>query len=458
MTKKRSIAILEFNHSKIRCCQSEISRGSRVIKRCFSVPFIENQTPVSDIRRAFRFHGFKPVQPIVAVPRHMASWQSLRLPSQDDAEIRQMLQCHVSRQFAFSEQGSVFDYQNSGQDTQGYSMVQVCSFSRQKLSAYFDILHALELDPVLVTLNVQGLLQWMLFEPHPKPLPESFCLLNREEEIFDLSVIHSGRLCFSRSFVSSSLLDQSPCLLLRELKVSQESCRRMGLSVPDHILYVSGEMQDLEREYLINQGLEIRPALENQEFFSSFSEEPSFLSCLGLALYPPGEEKVLDLRPREFRETFARKKSERNIFQFIAAFCGLTISLWCLWTGFVLKDAQQARVLKNEWISLSPLYRDMEQKANEIWIREKMLSPDRSSCLMDLYRLELSGVVLIEASLHPLSGMSLKGKAKDTDSVFTFLRSLKSLPSFQKARIDSLAEEKTKDKTWPVSFRIFSRV
>ncbi|MFA5038547.1 MAG: hypothetical protein WC732_02575 [Candidatus Omnitrophota bacterium] len=457
MGKKRPVCVLEFNHSNIRCCQSEVKRGQRVLAHCFSMPVQEDRDLALSLAAEFRRRYFKPSHPIIVLPRHMASWQSLRLPSQDEAEIRQMLQCHVSRQSAFSGLGSVFDYHRNGQDREGNSLIQVCSFPRQRLKSYFETLDSLGLDPSLVTLNVQGLLQWMLLENNTA-MPDSFCLLSREGDCFDLSVISGGRLSFSRSFVSSFIFEQTPSLLLRELKVSLETCRRLGLAVAENRLYVAGKLNAFEREFFLHQDLEIIPAASDLGRLGpsldslSLDERLSFLACLGLALNPP--ENALDMRPPECKQAIREKRISRIWFKTAVYSCALVCGLWCLLSVFILRQAEETMKLRKAWIEMVPLYKEIERQAYVVWIRDKVLSPDLAGFFSDLYGLDFSGTKLVEIKFHASSGISIKGRAKGVESAFLFLQSLKSLPAFQNARIDVLSEEKTGDSSWPVSFHI----
>lgn len=452
----KDIYILEFNHSKLRCCASRTRRGKRFISHCFSVPLEKVSSGSRSLQEEFRKRKFNPKEPIVVLPGQSGCWQSMRLPSQNEHEIRQIVSCYMSRQ-TFSGTG-VYDYQYSGQDNEGYSLIQAVTLPEKRLDSCLKILKILKVEPSVLTFNVQGFLQWMLMKSEEGHCGRPFCLLNKEDEYFDFSVIASGRVFFSRSFVSP---ESAPFLFMRELKAALNSCRNLGLDLKGRRLYFSGELSENELEIAGSCGLELEKTPNKLSFEQALGPMPlaegnSFLSCLGFALNP--SEKGFDMRPAEFRQSISEKRISRIWFKATAFFCVFIFCLWCCLALLLHNFSNDVKKLNDEAKMQAVLLERIEKASLERWAMEKIFKDeDAFPGLGQLYKIDLSGIALAEYKLN-MDSVVLKGRAKDMKNFFRFLHSLKTTAYFSKAGVDSLSEDKTGDSAWPVSYRIISPV
>ncbi|MDD5574289.1 MAG: hypothetical protein PHH75_03835, partial [Candidatus Omnitrophica bacterium] len=384
MQQHSPLYVLEFSGSSLQCCRSEMRRRSRRLTHCFSV---EDQEGILNnpriLARHFRKHGFRPKDPIVVIPRHLASVQTLRLPSQDKEELEDMVRLHVSRNSGPAGDEVVYDYQFAGLDAQGYALVHVYSLPKSRLDHYLGVLKKLDLNPSLVTFNVEGMGRWLLLQKASRDAKgRSLCLLCAGADGFDFNVFCDGRIYFSRSFSFSPIMGQERAsLLLREIKMSLELCRRLGgvEFIFDKKIYVAGGFSPVELEALQKHSFFDAVVIEDEiktghSLLGSLSaqERLSFAPGLGLAMNP--QSGCMDMRPSECKAE-ARGRAVGRLWHHGAfLFCGFTFVLWFLYAAQVVRDADALMRLRREVSAETNIMKIGDAVARGVWIENHFVA------------------------------------------------------------------------------------
>jgi hypothetical protein len=459
--------VLEFSGSSLRCCRSEMRRSSRRLTHCFTVK--EEEGALNDPRvleRHFRKHGFRPKDPIVVIPRHLASVQTLRLPSQNQHELEEMVRLHVSRNSGLTNEEVVYDYQFAGLDAQGYALVHVYSLPKSRLEHYLGVLKKLDLNPSLVTFNVEGMGRWLLLQKASREARgRSLCLLNAGPDGFDFNVFCDGRVYFSRSFSFSPITGQERAsLLLREIKMSLELCRRLGgvEFIFDKKIYVAGLFSSEELAALKNHSFFEAVVIEDvmhigHSFLGSLpaQERLSFAPSLGLAMNP--ESGCMDMRPLECKAEARGRAVSRWWHHAAFLFCGFTFILWFLYAAKLVRDADALMRLRHEISAQTDVIKIGDAVARGVWVENHFVATGiYKEILSVLGRHSDDNIMINELRVQGGARISLTGSGKNMTHVLDYVKSLKSERVFQKARLEYLVQNKDAQTEWPVSFRVVS--
>ncbi len=459
--------VLEFSGSSLQCCRSEMRRRSRRLTHCFIVK--DREGVLNDPRvlaRHFRKHGFRPIDPIVVIPRHLASVQTLRLPSQDKRELEEMVRLHVSRSGGPADEEVVYDYQFAGLDAQGYALVHVYSLPKSRLEYYLVVLKKMGLNPSLVTFNVEGMGRWLLLQKASRETAgRSLCLLNAGPDGFDFNVFCDGRIYFSRSFSFSPITGpERASLLLREIKMSLELCRRLGgvEFIFDKKIYVAGGFSPEELEALQKHSFFDAVIIEDEmgaghRLLGSFSaqERLSFAPSLGLAMNP--ESGCMDMRPPECKAEARGRAVSRWWHHAAFLFCGLTFVLWFLYAAKVVRDADAFTRLRHEMSAETNVMKIGDAVARGVWMDHHFVATGMyREILSVLGRHSDENIMMDELYVQGGAKISIKGSGKDMTHVLDYVKFLKSERVFQKARLEYLVQNKDTQTEWTVSFKVVS--
>jgi len=465
MQSNSPLYVLEFSGSSLQCCRSEMRRRSRRLTHCFIVR--DREGALNNPRvlvRHFRKHGFRPKDPIVVIPRHLASVQTLRLPSQDKHELEEMVRLHVSRSSGPAGEKVVYDYQFAGLDAQGYALVHVYSLPKNRLEYYLLVLKKMGLNPSLVTFNVEGMGRWLLLQKASREATgRSLCLLNAGPDGFDFNVFCDGRIYFSRSFSFSPIAGQERAsLLLREIKMSLELCRRLGgvEFIFDKKTYVAGSFSPEEllalKSHSFFDAVVIEDAIQaGNPFLRSLPAEErlSFASSLGLAMNP--ESGCMDMRPPECKAEAVGRAVSRLWYRIAFVFCGFAFLLWWLYAAKVSCGARTLAMLKQDIILQADVIKIGDAVARGVWIDRKfVVTPLYQEILASLERCGDADVMVSECSIQDGVKISLKGTGKDMTRVLDYVKALKAQRLFQKARLEYLVQNKDTQTEGSVSFRV----
>jgi Tfp pilus assembly protein PilN len=453
MQNQSPLTVFEFNGTTVRICRSVSQKSRRVVTHCFSFEakdFEKEAGPL--IAKALKAHKLKPDNVILSLPRYATLSRFLRLPSNSDEEIKDMVSLHISREKAFGndkEKEIVYDYQKVGFDEEGRALVSIFLIQKSSLKLYLEILEKLGIIPNRVTLNTEGLLRWTLRQEKNEGelgCERCFFFLNIDHGYFDFNAVVQGRSIFSRTFILSKQesLDQTQWLA-KEIKLCIELFRRSfgNLFKVSDQLYLTGMGEDFKKSI----SWETLPwTIENLDLLDDMNLKPklkqemlkagvSFASVLGLVLKEG--ERCIDITPAELKaKVVSRLKwlMVRQITLFVALFA-LILSLFVL-RGIDLKT-KELNVLRREMTALTPIEKTMQEAQKASFIDKEILKTHFvTDIFYEFYDLTPAAVSIMEFRLEETKTLAIAGTAQDPATVFHYLDSLKNSKFLKDVRLD----------------------
>ncbi len=476
------VTVLEFSDRTIRVSRSAVIRPirsffkpRRVVTHCFSFPSGDSQQDLHKIiRRQLKIHGLKVKNEnvILSLPRHKAMSRLIRLPSQDTEETNNMVALQVFREGLYNKENKlIHDYKIVGSDGDGSSLISVFYMREEYLRRYFDILEKIGIYPMGVTLNSQGLLDWLLLQRNYNACGSEKCthLLNIDDGTYDYIVVFKGSLLFSRSFVlpEGEFIDYTKWLA-KEVKVSFEMFRRTsrGSYESEEELYIVGASDEFpEKDFGKFVSCRIKSfnppkRLEAKSYLKYPAENSgvSYASVLGLALKREGL-KGIDITPAQMRVKALQRKNWlflREVFVLAAA-----ILLCFSFFLFRLIDLK-SRELADARQKLSALA-SME-KAAASFAKLDFLNTEISNgydvlnILGELYDLVPESVFITDLEIKDGKPLAIRGFGAEPASVFKFLESLGQSGLFGSVYLDYVDSKTKKGDSTGVSFQITASV
>jgi Tfp pilus assembly protein PilN len=459
MLYKTPLTVLEFNGTTVRISRSIREKAKRIVTHCFSFEAsdFEKEAP-GLIERTMRSHRLKPEDVILALPRYAVLSRFLRLPSQNEEEIKEMVSLMVFREGGNTKENQmIYDFKRVGFDRKGYALVTVFLISRERLKKYLDILKNARIFPARVTLNTQGLLNWSKLQSLETEDQAKQCifLLNIDHGIGDFNVFAGGYPIFSRSFILSQDPD-SGIHLSKEIKISLELFRRMGNGVLewDERLYLTGAWKSQDAAILKNLNFKevvpIDPVANLGDRISLANDMAgdsiSYASVLGLALSPGTE--AIDIAPKELTVQVRKKKEQRLLRRLMIVMVAVIFGASFLF--FMMIEAKIDRLLdsKKKLRRLSSYEKAMEEDQKRFYLEEKVLKTGSLLNILDrLYDLRPTAVFITDLDIEEGVSLSIAGFSTDLISVFDFMQRLKKSPLMESVRLDYVdAKQKGSEK------------
>lgn len=459
------LTVFEFNGTTIRVCRSVVKKTTRLITHCFAfeVEDIEKDAP-KFLERELKTQSLKPDNCILSLPRYAAMSRFLRLPSQDQEEIGDMVSLYVRQQGVYDKDSSmVFDYKLAGFDAQGYALVSAFYIQYNRLKKYLDVLSKIGIYPFKVTLNTQGLLNWFITESDKK---NNRCLffINIDHAMAEFNVFLNGYCISSRilTIPKPGGCDRS-VWLTKEVKISLELFKRTceGNFEYDNKLYLTGltedwENQDLEElmEWQIShfapaQYLKIRPrAKKNIQ-----NAAVSFSSILGLAL---GKDRdPIDMMPLDLRQR-NREKRKWSVLWKTTAVVAIVINLATIFLfGLLNRKIERLGVLKAELRGLGPVENTIKQAQELFYFETKILErPSVFEILGAFYDMTPSTVDIADLSIKEDGSMMWTGESGEATFFFEYWKTLRQSVFFTKCHLDYMEDLQGKGGSGRVKFRI----
>ncbi|HQP11048.1 MAG TPA: PilN domain-containing protein, partial [Candidatus Omnitrophota bacterium] len=171
-----------------------------------------------------------PDKPVILLPRRIAILRQMQLPSQDPAEIHDMIGLRLIHDIPYAVEEVMYRHYVLDRDGYGYSLVLVVIVCKEKIRRYEEILHQTGIADGAFVLDSFGILGWANYQ-------EELCKIHADRAIALLSIdaidsqicfCAGGKLFFSRILphknVSSAPVDKSE--LMKEIRASLELYRR----------------------------------------------------------------------------------------------------------------------------------------------------------------------------------------------------------------------------------------
>ncbi|MFH1691338.1 MAG: PilN domain-containing protein [Candidatus Omnitrophota bacterium] len=447
MIRKSPTTVLEFNATTIRICRCATRKRKKILTHCFAFPIgSDDKETQSLIIAEMRRNALKPENVILSIPRYVAMSRLMDFPARQDQEISQIVGIYAARESAHSCAGvCVYDYQHVGFNKQGHALVQIFLIKQERLSSYVRILAGAGIIPDRVTLNTQGLSNWsssLVCDDKTERVFRCVSVLNIDDHVFDFNTFLDGRTVCSRAILSS---ETGLPALVKEVKVSLESCRRMFDFYPasDVRLYVTGKLGRFDMEAFASllpypverfnpiEDLNARPSIKAV----LEDDDVSYASVVGLALDTSADG--IDITPDELtmqKERFYRWKIYRQsvVFLTVALLLASLLFLRLLQLKEEMISSKRSVIQQLLFFQKSP----RELKKNSIVRHALSVNENAVGAFGELYHLTPEAIHLTELVIDEGQLKSMTGWSGDSAWIWDYLKVLRASPLFCSASLE----------------------
>ncbi len=335
---------LEISDSHLKCIQMKEVRQKKMISSCQikALPDNKDETLARLLRELTVSKNIRPDQMVLILPRRSLILKNIRLPSQDERELKKMTGLQLVNKIPYNLEDIVYDYHVIRKDASGYSELLIVIVHKEICQKYIDILDKIGLRIGKITLSSLGILGWVNYQESQKLLDTNtpLMLINIDVGNSEICFFHGQRLIFSRSinYGTKDIQSESATELLQQIDLSSEVYRKENLGSEIKQLALVSLVGDLG---VLGKTLEghckvpvrIFSSLENMLCqkninLSALKEQPGGSVTASLGVLLADQRNLVNLTPQEVHATQLTRVRKRQWITF-AILLFVTISLAC---------------------------------------------------------------------------------------------------------------------------------
>jgi len=386
----------------------------------------------------------------VLIPRSRAILRLMVFPSQQEDEIRSMIDLQVGNRIPYAREEVEIDFQILSKTPEGYSKVAVVIIPQEIAMRYWKIFSDSKIPVHGITISSIGL--WLLYQQQANPTTDKPCA------IFDLDIDHSEICLCSKTHWSTSreipigfeqMQKDGYVEILKQWELTQTSSKVDELMAPVETAYLvstadranalGGEMAKIQdnlviKEILLTKSLCLARGVQWPK--AMIDEGMSVASLAGIAFN--SQKPPIDLIPRSVRQA-----QEQHIYQRQLVILGIWVMValislgLALGMGFFKKNVQLTRIedqlheakrdalkVENQWKKVYDI---------EGLIKNRLIFSDLAH---EIYRLLPAHVYLVSITISEGSTLSLQGMSTNSVEINQFQRDLVGSPNFSKVSLD----------------------
>ena len=406
------------------------------------IPGLSEQELSDKIAQMLRKLGFKNSPIIVALPCSKATCRQFKVPAQAAGEIEKIVSLQASRYLPYPAEELVTGYQVISTSSDGYSLINLIIVHKDVIAHMLKVFEGLKASRVSIILSSYGLAFFYNRISSGASALVMFVDFNGIDS--EAAILRGKQMLFSRSF---KLFSRQPGLekqCVEEINKSLDIYHKESAKdLTPQIVFMSqaaipGVGSALKEQFGVPAEEIVFPEdlklpLKVKEFLKN--SDNSFLSLLGLGLEDVAES--LNLLPRQLKEKIAllSLKKERK-----------TIALFILATLLIFAFGVN-RHLDNKARYLSRLKEELNKIAKEaaplegIEKRFRFISGDSHrkdsslDLIRELYQIIPSEIKLVNFSYEDGQKVTVRGQARELNSVFAFVGKLEESPVFKTFKI-----------------------
>ena len=448
-----SMTVVEIGNDWIKFLRADTVARRRTISKIFFSKLSQIKEPVENMlsRVSKEFGLSRHGTVVMSLPRQLATLRILELPSENPAEIDEIIQLQVGKQTPCSKEEIVFSSRLIGRVKEGYTRVLLTIARRSLVKERLETLEKAGIPVDRVELSTEGVYDWFTgFCMSEEFLEKKRCIavVDIDSNYTDFLVIENKQLVYTKNLLigSNHLIDEwDSCRdkFAEELRRAMDLYHEESKGARIGRVYLTGSSKSVAglgpvltgplgvscdtvstpEDYL---GKDLRPFSQDQRF--------RYLSLTPLfgIIYRKNGENACNFLPAENKiERFMEIK--RNQLTLTGILSIAVIGLFCL-AGLVYFYQQGAYI------------RELRQKLNsiqnDVQTVEKMrlvskLARERQTArgnmiqsVDELYRLIPNGVYLTEVDIERRKQILLKGRAQSMSDVFKFVSALEKSSCF----------------------------
>ena len=248
--KKEISTVIEITDAHFKILQSKLLRSKKIISSC-DVRAVHDHTDneISKIiTETILSKTIRPDDTILILPRRHAILKQMRLPAQNDAEIKKMAGLQLVNKIPFSVEDVIYDYHIIEREVSGYIKILVIIIHREVVEKYLKLFNNIGVNLSRFTLSSLGLLGWVEFQQERKmKFSQPMMLVNIDHAHTEICFIHQKVLLFSRSvnYGARDMGSDHMIGLVSQLELSLGSYKKDALGPDIEKIIVLTSLNDL---------------------------------------------------------------------------------------------------------------------------------------------------------------------------------------------------------------------
>ncbi|MBI5416035.1 MAG: pilus assembly protein PilM [Candidatus Omnitrophica bacterium] len=451
---------IEITDTHIKLLQAKTVRHKRVVSACDVRP-ISDFTDKELIDKLSEITTFLDVQRgnlTVVIPRRLAILKLMRLPSQNEAELRKIVALQLVDQIPYAVEDVVYDFVVLDKEPSGYIRLLVIVVHREISDRFFRICKEAGLQPEKFVLSSYGILHWLEHQQASpaKPVNQPALLVNIDAGHTEICFCHQHKLLFSRSvnYGARDLTADPKSGLAAQIDLSLKNYHKenMGPSIKRILVLSSLPEAGLLKGKLEEMSLipvDFHSPSDNvlcqKDFnWTSVKNQPglSLTVLLGIAL--SDGKGLFNLIPQEVRTSKRSRQRKIQWIQFVfvlALTCLLALSIPGI--EFFRKIAY-LRGLEEKIEKLTPEMEKIREKQQVVALLREDLGRRVSitDLLQELYRTAPADLSFQSLSLDERGRFVIHGYAETSAGVHNFQESLVKSRRFKRVNLEFATKRK----------------
>lgn len=462
---------IEFDRYLVKQIHIE-KNGSRDRVRSLNVKFFSSESD-DDIARILREHlaGMGETQnrhATISIPRRSTHTKILRLPSQDERELRQLVANYMYKEIPIPGQEIVSDFRVIGADDSGYSRVMLVMVRKNDIVRYLNICEQSGLIVDAVHLNVEATYHAFMntFQHTPSLASRTIAIVDVDFSATNIMVVHHGGLAYSRT------LNASICELMDRMVKTQNVNQYenwiddLATGIDETLAIFAGAFSGFHVDEVVLSGWlpRVRTVLYRMQdrfdipidwfdpsislrSFCEFGAENvhqqwfSVSSLVGMALAQPQE--LMEFRPAENRRSQRQLRGAKKVAVTVLL-CGYLLALISGVLVFRLHSLKAATARLRQQISqMRPKIDAYERvlRIQQTVVQELGSEASTAAVLARVFEKLPPGIELTSLNFIRGDRIVVRGVAANMSDVLGYSELLATLEEFESAGISSVSRQ-----------------
>ncbi|MBN1872575.1 MAG: pilus assembly protein PilM [Candidatus Omnitrophica bacterium] len=445
--KEKKIATIDISDDCIKVIAVSFNKGDRllyVIDRD-EIKGKKEKDIAKEVRAFVSKNKLAKAVFYLSFPRHLVTIRNIQLPAVNDGEVKNMAELQAVKYLPYSKEDMVISHKVIEKTKDGYTNILLILVPRKSIDKHMEIFKQAGIPIEQITLNSEGLFNWYKALKVDDQRPVAVIELDRRHT--QIQIIRDKKMLFSRSIsfdITSSPRDESA--LIRELRLSFDSfVKEFDQRISRIVVTGAKNYADSLRGVLsesLQAKCEVLAQMQNIKLddatavSSSFSNESSFASLLGVALNTDNLE--IDLLPSDVID-----KRKEHVFKNELIRTGiLLLAVLVAAFGTVEKKMRDKRSYLRK---MDKMLKDMEPEVKrligykeEIELIQHQISPQASvlDILREIYSLLPADISLTLFEYEDENRVLIRGTADDLSTAFKLLPLLEESPYLHNVKIN----------------------
>ncbi|MDZ7276617.1 MAG: pilus assembly protein PilM [candidate division KSB1 bacterium] len=416
----------------------------------------------------------------ITVPQQDVHVKLWRLPSQDPAELRQMIRFRLQKEIPLPMADIVFDYRPVAQEADGHTRILVVVARRQKVEHYSRLCRQVGL--VVEAVRLSGEATYHEFRKTLQALPElaSQCLVLVDVDFAatTVNIIDRGNLVFCRSLARSvsDLMDRltGPSAKHAYVEWIDElasgvadtiaAFQRHGWHAASQHVVLTGwlpQVRAIGERLTDHLGLTVSwfdptiPLTATAQTETELTTHRWFSIAALLGMVEKNGQSLMDLRPEAERQSLRRRELRRQLTYLALLTVYLLVLIWGTLTLTLHRREARLAQLRQEIATLQPRVKAIKRWQQAREAMAKQLGTDLTAAVVaQVLEVLPAGIELNSLTFARGDGLLVRGTAGSLAEVFDLPQFLAPQPALGECVIHSANRRKQTDGTEIVEFEM----